>query len=147
MWLPQVYRLGSRDVGDHIIFWKSHSWIWTQWRLVAKPWPFPGFPLPLLLLLSHLPLRSSSYQDKELTSRRKVPILKAGSPGSWSWNLYIRPTPAQVPLTLCASFVTVSLFLGSLSFMVFHHQIGPSYQLGRIIVCTISNIYCIIHKK
>lgn len=76
-----VYKLGGRDLGDRITFWRSHSWIWTQRCLIVKPLPFPGFPLPPLLLLSHLPLGFSSYQDKELISRRKVAALKAASHG------------------------------------------------------------------
>ena len=78
-WLSHFYKWGSRDLSYHIIFWKSHSWIWAQWHLVAKPLPFPGFPLSPLLLPPHLPLGFSSYQDKELISRRKVPIFKAAS--------------------------------------------------------------------
>ena len=58
---------------------KTHHWIWTHWHLVTESLPFPGFPLPPQLLLCSQTLGFSSYQDKELISRRKVPILEAES--------------------------------------------------------------------
>lgn len=86
--LSQLYRLGSRELGDQILL----KVVRTQWCLVAKPLPFPGFLLPPLLFL----IGFSSYQGKELISARKVPIFKAASITWQSWNLPIRPSWACV---------------------------------------------------
>lgn len=97
IWLSQFHRLGSRDLGDQILL----KVVRTQWCLVAKPLPFPGFLLPPLLLL----IGFSSYQGKELISARKVPIFKAASITWQSWNLPIRPTWACIPVASFTSFV------------------------------------------
>lgn len=107
IWLSQFYNLGNRNLGDQIIFEGGLNPV----MLVAKPLPFPGFPLPLLLL-PDLSLGFSYHQGKELISARKASAFKAASVTWQSWNSPIGLSWAWVPVASFTSSVTVSQLLG-----------------------------------